>query len=127
MEKVTAIPLAEPTAIDTSVVQDMKRELGERRCRSVVDGVVFDITEVLCKIERIVVAGGRDGLEEELNRLIELSSQVGLICMADVAVDMLDCLERDDRVALSAVAFRLIRLGEDGLFALIEFTDYSIV
>ena len=127
MTKVTALCLAEPSAIDTAVVQEMKRVLGERRCRSVVDAAVFEITETLCAIERGGFAHDRDDMGNRIARLIELATQVGLVCMADVAADLLDCIEAGDAVAFSAVTGRLIRLGEDGLFALIDFTDRSIV
>ena len=127
MEKVTALCLTEPSAIDTAVVQEMKRVLGERRSRSVVDGIVFEITEILCGIERQVGERQLDGLNDRVCRLVELSTQVGLVCMADVATDMLDCLDTENDVALAAVTCRLIRHGEESLFALIDFTDRSIV
>lgn len=127
MEKVTAIRLLEPSAIDTAVIQEIKRTHGEKRCRSIIDGVVFEITDLLCRIERAVAENQPDGLPDLVERLTELSADVGLICMADVAVDMAECLHVGDRVALTAVAYRLVRLGEDGLFSLIEFTDRSIV
>lgn len=127
MEKVTSLCLAETSAIDTAVVQEMKRVLGERRCRTMIDGAVFEITESLCAIERLVGARDYDDLDERASRLVELSTQVGLVCMADVAADLLDCVESRDDVALAAVTHRLIRHGEEGLFALIDFTDRSIV
>ena len=127
MDKVTAIRLAEPSVIDTTVVLALKRSMGERHCRTVVDGVIFEITDALCTIERTVVSEDHEGLREQIDRLQDLAAQVGLICMVDVSADLIDCFERGDRIALAAVAHRLVRLGEDGLFALIEFTDRSIV
>ena len=127
MDKVTAIRLVEPSVIDTTVVLALKRSMGERRCRTAVDGIIFEITDALCTIERTVVAGTRDGLQDQIDRLRDLANQVGLVCMVDVSADLMDCLERGDDIALAAVAHRLVRLGEDGLFALIEFTDRSIV
>ena len=127
MEKVTSLCLCEASAIDTTVVQEMKRVLGERRSRTVIDGAVFEITEGLCAIERLVNGREYQDLDARTCRLIELATQVGLICMADVAADLLDCIEGQDDVAMSAVTYRLIRHGEEGLFALIDFTDRSIV
>ena len=127
MEKVTSLCLCEPSAIDTAVVLEMKRVLGERRCRTMIDGAVFEITESLCEVERLVGAQNYSEIEERACRIIELSTQVGLVCMADVAADLLDCVENRNDVALAAVTHRLIRHGEEGLFALIDFTDRSIV
>ena len=47
--------------------------------------------------------------------------------MADVAHDLAGAVACDDAVAAAAITSRLIRLGEDNLFALIEFADQSFV
>jgi len=127
MNKVMSLSVCEASPIDTAVVQEMKRVLGERRCRTVIDGTVFEVTETLCAIEREVGERSYKGIGERAARLIELATQVGLVCMADVAADLIDCLETGDEVALAAVTQRLIRHGEDSLFALIDFSDRSIV
>jgi len=119
--------LSEPSAIDTDAVQILKRELGEKRCRGIIDKIIFDITDTLCRIERLVASGHLEELPPHLQRLSDLSNQVGLICMLDVAHDLSDAVRQSDAIAIAAIASRLIRIGEDSLFSLIEFTDRSIV
>lgn len=127
MGRVFNLCMSEPSAIDTDAVQSLKRELGEKRCRAVVDTVIFEITDALCRIERLVGLQAHDELPEYLTKLRELSGQVGLICMIDVVNDLLDTVRAKDDVSTAAVAARLVRIGEDSLFSLIEFTDRSIV
>lgn len=119
--------LSETSAIDTDAVQTLKRELGEKRCRNVVDSVIFEITDALCRVERLVAAGAYDELPDHVAKLRESSAQVGLICMLDVASDLMDAVTNGDKTAAAAIASRLIRIGEDSLFSLIEFTDRSII
>lgn len=119
--------LSETSAIDTDAVQMLKRELGEKRCRTVVDTVIFEITDALCRVERLVAAGAYSELPDHVRKLRESSAQVGLICMLDVASDLMDAVQNEDNTAAAAIASRLIRIGEDSLFSLIEFTDRSII
>ncbi len=127
MSNVLNLCMSEPSAIDTDAVQILKRELGEKRCRTVVDTVIFEITDTLCRVERLVASREFDGLQDGLENLRDLSMKVGLICMLDVANDLADAVDHDDQTAAAAIAARLIRIGEDSLFSLIEFTDRSIV
>ena len=127
MGNVLNLCLSEPSAIDTDAVQMLKRELGEKRCRSVVDTIIFEITDTLCRVERLIAAESFVELPDHLMKLRDQSAQVGLICMLDVANDLIDAVEQGDHTAASAIASRLIRLGEDSLFSLIEFADRSII
>ena len=127
MAKVHTLSTREPSAIDTSAVQRLKQQLGEKRCRSIIDTVIFEVTDLLCLTERAISDREFSAVPEHLDRLRELSGQVGLICMVDIACDLQVCVAEDNRVAAAAVTARLIRVGEDSLFSLIEFTDRSII
>ncbi len=127
MENVFVLHLRELSAIDTDAVQVLKREFGEKRCRTIIDSVVFEITDILCNIERAVGAKSYDAVKTDVERLIHLSNRAGLVCITDIANDLLDCVISEEEAAVAAVTMRLIRVGEDSLFSLIEFTDRSIV
>jgi len=127
MGNVVTFDTSEQSAIDTDPIQKLKRELGEKRCRSVIDGMIFEITDILCKIEKQMLNGDLRELEVELDKVASVSGDLGLVCLTDVVADLKDCLAANDHVAFSAVSCRLIRLGEDSLFSLIEFTNKSII
>lgn len=127
MRNILSFNTSETSAIDTDPIQTLKRELGEKRCRAVVDGMIFEITDLLCKIERLVSRSEFDEVEDALDQVTQISGDLGLVCLTDVASDLRECVSRGDQVATMAVSARLIRLGEDSLFSLIEFTNKSIV
>lgn len=127
MQNVVFFCTTETSAIDTDPIQTLKRELGEKRCRVVVDGMIFEVTDLLCKIERQIANQEYAEAEQALLNVSNLSCQLGLVCLTDITCDLIDCMERGDTNATNAVAARLIRLGEDSLFSLIEFTNKSII
>ena len=127
MGKVVTFDTCETSAIDTDPIQRLKRELGEKQCRVIVDGLIFEITDILCRIEKHIARREYDSVGPYLDRLMELSGHLGLVCITDVAGDLKDCLDQDDLASIAAVSARIVRLGEDSLFSLIEFTNRSIV
>lgn len=127
MSKVHTLKTTETSAIDTDALQKLKCKVGEKRCRSVVDGMIFAITDGLCQIERAVQERDYDALPAQIDSLYALAHETGLVCMTDVIADLDLCCERGDDVALAAVAARLVRIGEDSLFNLIAFADRSIM
>ncbi len=127
MANVVAFNTTEPSAIDTDPIQRLKRELGEKRCRALVDGMIFDVTDGLCKMERLIAEGDFDSVSQLLDQIADVSGDLGLVCLTDVAMDLKECIRAEHWVSVAAVSHRLIRLGEDSLFSLIEFTNKSII
>ena len=127
MGNVVTFATSEQSAIDTDQVQRLKRELGEKRCRTIVDGMIFEITDALCKIEVFAEKRAFAEMQVFLDRVREISNQLGLVCLTDVAADLSTAIAGDDQPAILAITARLIRLSEDSLFSLIEFTDRHIV
>lgn len=127
MGNVVEFNTTELSAIDTDPIQQFKKELGEKRCRAIVDGLIFEVTDGLCKIERLISNGDLEEAVPLLKTVSTTSAQLGLVCLTDVSSDLTECIAREDRIATAAVAGRLIRLGEDSLFTLIEFTNKSII
>lgn len=127
MGNVVTLATSEPSAIDTDQVQRLKRELGEKRCRTIVDGMIFEITDALCKIEIHANVNEFDLMLGHIDRVTEISDQLGLVCLTDVAADLSVAISGNDLPAILAISSRLIRLSEDSLFSLIEFTDRNIV
>ncbi len=127
MGNVVDFNTTELSAIDTDPIQQLKRELGEKRCRILVDGMIFEVTDSLCKIERLIAEKEFEAVLPILETVSQTSSKLGLVCLTDVAIDLRDCIAAENWVSVAAVAGRLIRLGEDSLFSLIEFTNKSII
>lgn len=117
----------ESTVIDKSVLTKMRLREGERKSRDLIDQMIFETTDKLCLVEQAINRNQEVEAMELAKSLISVSGQSGMICLNDVAYDLVDCLATNDATATHAVLSRLLRVGEDSLFALIDFTDRTMV
>jgi hypothetical protein len=115
----------EDPELDTSRIVVLRQSLGDRRCREVVEEVVFHLTDRLGMLRVALDAGSAAEAQVIASRLASLSEQVGLADFARVARDLNACLDAGDRIASGAVGARLLRLGEDSLFSVILYADQS--
>jgi hypothetical protein len=119
------IAAQEEAELDTSRLLVLRQSLGDQRCREVVEEVVFHLTDRLGQLQTALDSDNVADAEVLATRLASLSEQVGLADFARVARDLAACLTSDNRTATSAVAARLMRLGEDSLFSVMVYTDQS--
>ena len=115
----------EDPKLDTSRIIVLRQSLGDRRCREVVEEVVFHLTDRLGMLRVALEEGNYAEARTIAARLASLSEQVGLADFARVSRDLGVCLAEDDRNATGAVSARLLRLGEDSLFSVILYADQS--
>ncbi len=117
----------ESAVIDKSVLTKMRLRDGERKSRDHIDQMIFETTDKLCLVEQAINKTQTVEAMELARNLISVSAQSGMICLNDVAYDLVDCLTTGDNTATQAVLSRLLRVGEDSLFALIDYTDRTMV
>jgi hypothetical protein len=117
----------EDAVLDQRRIAVLRQSLGPKRCREVVEEVVFHLTERLTLLEKAVSAGDVAEAGRLAARLASLSEQVGLSDFARVARDLCICLDARDETATAAVAARLIRIGEDSLFTAVHYADMSVI
>jgi hypothetical protein len=115
----------EAAELDTGRLLVLRQSLGDRRCREVVEEVVFHLTDRLGQLGSALDTGNVAEAQVLAARLASLSEQVGLADFARVARDLADCLAADQPTATAAVAARLMRLGEESLFSVMVYTDQS--
>lgn len=115
----------EDAALDTSRILVLRQSLGDQRCREIVEEVVFHLSDRLNLLQGALEAGDIAGAQMLASRLASLSEQVGLAVFARVSRDLGACLSADDRIAVAAVAARLVRLGEDSLFSVMLYADQT--
>ena len=119
------IAAQEEAELDTSRLLVLRQSLGDQRCREVVEEVVFHLTDRLGQLQSALDSNNVADAEVLATRLASLSEQVGLADFARVARDLAECLAGDNPTATSAVAARLMRLGEDSLFSVMVYADQS--
>ena len=115
----------EDAVLDTARLLVLRQSLGDQRCREVVEEVVFHLTDRIGLLRKALEGGAPVEARALALRLASLSEQVGLTDFARVARDLGACIDADDRVAVAAVARRLIRLSEDSLFSVMLYADQS--
>jgi hypothetical protein len=115
----------EDAVLDTTRIAVLRQSLGDQRCREVIDEVVFHLTDRLGLLQTALDDDNAADAQALASRLASLSEQVGLADFARVARDLCACLQAGDATATSAVGARLIRLGEDSLFSVIDYADQS--
>jgi hypothetical protein len=115
----------EAAELDTSRILLLRQSLGDKRCREVVEEVVFHLSDRLGLLQ--VALSAEEAAEAQVLalRLASLSEQVGLRDFARVARDLGACLAAGDRTATAAVGARLMRLGEDSLFSVMLYADQT--
>ncbi len=117
----------EDAVLDTRRIVILKQSLGPKRCREVVEEVVFHLTERLTLLEKALAENDVAEGSRLATRLASLSDQVGLSDFARVARDLGRCLDARDATATAAVAARLIRIGEDSLLTVVNYADTAAI
>jgi hypothetical protein len=117
--------IRESVVLDTARITVLRRSLGDQRTREVVEEVVFHVSDRMSLLEAALDAGNMADALALAARLGSLSEQVGLQTFAQVARDLVTCLETGNAVATASVAARLSRLAEDSLCSVIHYADQS--
>lgn len=113
----------EQPTLDTARLGVLRQALGDKRCREIVEEVVFHLSDRMASLKVALESEDLAEAQTLTSRLASLSEQVGLIDFARVARDLSRCLGTGDVHATGAVAARLMRLGEDSLFAVMLYAD----
>jgi len=127
MGQVHRLVAAECAVIDKNMLTKLRLRDGERKTRDFIDQMIFQATDTLCQIESAINLKDELKALELTKELITISASSGMICMNDVAYDLTDCLAAENDVACKAVLARLLRVGEESLFTLIDYTDRTMV
>lgn len=104
--------------LDGGTVLMLRDTLGEAACADFLEDACFRMTEELAGLETPLSAGAAELVRERAGAVAALAGQVGLPLLARAAEALADCAGRGDRVAMRATGARLLRVGEESLFAL---------
>ncbi len=115
----------EDASLDTTRILILRQSLGDQRCREIVEEVVFHMTDRLGLLQTAFEENDLEDVSILASRLAGLCEQIGLVVLARVARDLVQCVAVGDTNAISAVGARLIRLGEDSLYSVMVYADQS--
>jgi hypothetical protein len=87
--------------------------------------VVEDIARILGCAETQYLKTDYDNLRESLDSIVSLAQKFGFGHLSRVAKDVKLCVDENDFVAVSSTFQRLLRVGEQSLFAIWDMPIYS--
>ncbi len=122
---IVPLNLDEDPLVHQDAIRVLQESLGVESSRDVVERAVFEISDRLCRLELAYYEGKLDEVGKLAGSLVSMSTQIGLLVFASVANGLSVSIRNDNRVAASALAARLLRLGESSLFCAVELSDRS--
>ncbi len=125
MTIVTMMERKECVEIDQAqLFQQFNLEADRDRHDLILD-VVEDIAKILGRAEAQYLKMDYNDLCESLDNIITLGRKFGFGRLSRVAQDVQACVDANDFVAVSSTFQRLLRVGEQSLFAIWDMPIYS--
>ena len=125
MTIVTMMERKESVEIDQAQFLEQFNLQADRDRHDLIFDVVEDIAQILGRAEAQYMKSNYDELRDSLNKITNLGCQFGFGHLARVAQDVMICVDANDFVSVSSTFQRLLRVGEQSLFAIWDMPIYS--
>ena len=126
MEHVTLLKQRENIQLDANRLEELFVQLGETNAEDVVCRALEELAARLSHTERCYRERRVEDMRKSARSLIAISEQIGMQMLAEVARDVILCVDTDDETALSATLARLLRIGEGSLSEIWDLQDLTI-
>lgn len=112
------------TAIIHSETIDMLRDsLGDGPGQHVVERAAFEISDRLAGMEEALLTGDLAAVRAKAKHLAGIGDNLGMVQFAKIARDLEFCIDSRDFVAVAAISRRLLRVGEDSVFSVVDLVN----
>ena len=125
MTIVTMMERKESVEIDQAQFLEQFNLQADRDRHDLIFDVVEDIAQILGRAEAQYMKSNYDELRDSLNKITNLGRQFGFGHLSRVAQDVMICVGANDFVSVSSTFQRLLRVGEQSLFAIWDMPIYS--
>ena len=125
MTIVTMMERKESVEIDQAQFLEQFNLQADRDRHDLIFDVVEDIARILGRAEAQYMKSNHDELRDSLNKITNLGRQFGFRNLSRVAQDVMICVDANDFVSVSSTFQRLLRVGEQSLFAIWDMPIYS--
>ena len=125
MTIVTMMERKESVEIDQAQFLEQFNLRADRDRHDLIFDVVEDIAQILGRAEAQYMKSNYDELRDSLNKITNLGRQFGFGHLSRVAQDVMICVDANDFVSVSSTFQRLLRVGEQSLFAIWDMPIYS--
>lgn len=105
---------------------ELYAQLGHAGAEDVVCRAIEELAVRLTHCERLWRQDNMPNLRKNARSLIAIAEQIGMSTMAQIARDVTISIDNDDRPAVAAILFRLLRVGERSLTAVWDQHDLSV-
>ena len=125
MTIVTMMERKECVEIDQAQLFQQFNLQADRDRHDLIFDVVEDIARILGRAETQYLKTDYNDLRDSLDSVVTLGRQFGFGHLSRVAQDVKFCVDGNDLVAVSSTFQRLLRVGEQSLFAIWDMPIYS--
>jgi hypothetical protein len=112
-------------AMQTDALFSLQASMGVDESKDIIERAVFELSDRLWLLEKALHDTEIAEVKRLAKSLVAISAQIGLSEFSLVASDLTYCIQRDDPVAIQAVAARLVRVGERSLFLAVQFPEIT--
>lgn len=126
MEQVTTLRPSERVRLDAEQLELLYSKLGEESADEVLCRAMEEMAIRLKQSERQFSSGNTCDLRKTVHSLIAIAEQVGLMTLARVSADVVNCIDRGDWIALGSTFDRLVRCGDRSLTAIWDLQDVTV-
>lgn len=126
VKQVSILNTQETVAVDSDRLNELYVQLGAAGAEDMVGRAMEELAVRLSHTERLYRQRKPADLLRSLSALMVIAEQVGMPGLLQVAVNVRDCVDAGDDVALAATLARLLRVGERSLLAIWDMQDLTI-
>lgn len=122
-QNIQSLHIQEVPIVEVDTIIGLKNALGLESSRDVVERAAFEVSSRLNRLELALVTGDLAKTAKIASGLVGISEQIGLETFASIARDLVCSIHNNDFVAVAAISRRLIRHGEEALFAVVSYAE----
>ncbi len=126
MGAVEKMELAEGVVLDSDRLVYLCVSLGESVTEALVTASIGDIARGVEGLDAVEHSHGQEEYLNALSRLASVARHIGLTSFAKVVMDITECIDAGDTVALSATKARLNRIAHKSEAAILHLEDMLV-
>ncbi len=126
MDEIAQLKPMEQIRVDAEQLSGLYANLGELAAEDILCRAMEELALRLAHCDRLYRSNDLCALRKSSKSLVAIAEQIGMGKLARVAIDVTDCVDSGNMVALSATFSRLLRIGEGSLTAIWDLQDLTI-
>lgn len=112
MSSVVSIRFRETIPLNIAQIGEIYQSIGPVRAEDLICRSLARLSFLFVRLDGINLWQDGDVVVETLSDIVSEAMGIGLVALAEIALDVLDCHETGDVIASAATLARLVRAGE---------------